>query len=105
MKMESNREIPTAMWAGKPMVVKRGITSTGPPAPEAAQTAPVERPRRRYRAALLAVPAAGAGRSAGVVAAMVSAPGVFDALSTAAFPLRARYSRTRIEAPDRSTTR
>ena len=88
MKMESKREIPTAVWAGKPMVVNRGITRMGPPAPDAAQTAPVERPRSRYRRQPF-VPEI-EGRS--------------ELLFTAFLRLAAA-SLTRIEIPDRSTTR
>lgn len=38
----------TAVCGGNPIRVRRGITSTGPPAPDAAHTAPVTAPKSRY---------------------------------------------------------
>ena len=47
IKIESKREMPTAICAGIPSSVSIGITSIGPPAPEAAQIAPVTIPSIR----------------------------------------------------------
>jgi len=46
MKTESNKAMPTAMRADTPQATKSGMTSTGPPAPEREQTAPVVTPKK-----------------------------------------------------------
>lgn len=72
--------MPTAVRGSTPMSMSTGTTSTGPPAPEAAQTTAVTRPTTK------SLPAPGMG-------------------ATSAEPFSPARMRRRTEAPEPSTTR
>jgi hypothetical protein len=98
---ESKSATPTAILADTPHATRRGITSTGPPAPEREQIAPVVIPRKIRNPIWSAIDFGWEGLED---AEFFPSEITFFAETESAF----RFSfhiRTRMEAPENSTTR
>ena len=92
---ESKSATPTAILADTPHATRRGITRTGPPAPEREQIAPVVIPRKIRNPIWSAMDFELTGSEESGLS--------FEA-AEAAF-LFSFHIRTRMEAPENSTTR